>query len=254
MVTFGSCWRELSKGLVMPEITLLQGDCSDLWDQIPWDKIDAVVTDPPYGIKGSESSKRKRGRAKYDNSFPDTEDYISGIIVPIVKRLIATVPRVVLTPGIRCMYLYPRPADIGCFWTPATTAYGPGGFQCFHPILYYGKDWSGGKNKKASGIQVTEHSSLPWFPCPKPIHAWTWLIEKASPPGATILDPFMGSGTTAIACIRTNRNFYGIELSQSYFEQAGERIEREQSQLRLELESEVPKIIQEQLFGERYEG
>ncbi len=58
-----------------------------------------------------------------------------------------------------------------------------------------------------------------------------WLIEIMTNPGDTILDPFMGSGTTGVACVQTGRNFIGIEIDPAYFEIAKRRIEQAQMQM-----------------------
>lgn len=71
-----------------------------------------------------------------------------------------------------------------------------------------------------------EKSSIAHFTV-KPIRLIEHLIKIFSPEGATICDPFLGSGTTGIACIHTNRNFIGIELNDEYFALAKERIEKE---------------------------
>lgn len=61
-------------------------------------------------------------------------------------------------------------------------------------------------------------------PTQKPTELMEELLRRHSKVGATVLDPFMGSGTTAIACINTNRNFIGFELDETYFNLANERI------------------------------
>ena len=68
-------------------------------------------------------------------------------------------------------------------------------------------------------------------PTQKPVIVMAWTLEQLKVPiGATVLDPFMGSGTTAIACIRTGRKFIGIEIDQGYFKIACDRIRRELQQ------------------------
>ena len=62
-------------------------------------------------------------------------------------------------------------------------------------------------------------------PCEKPIELMEWLVKTYTNEGDTILDPYMGSGTTAIACMNTNRNFIGIELDEHYFAVAKKRVE-----------------------------
>lgn len=67
-------------------------------------------------------------------------------------------------------------------------------------------------------------------PTQKPLALMTELL-KATPPGGTVLDPFMGSGTTGVACVQTGRNFIGIEIDPTYFEIARRRIEEAQPAL-----------------------
>ena len=62
------------------------------------------------------------------------------------------------------------------------------------------------------------------------------MIIDITADGSTILDPFMGSGTTGVACVQTGRNFIGIEIDPTYFAIAERRIKEAQEQLKLELE------------------
>ena len=62
-----------------------------------------------------------------------------------------------------------------------------------------------------------------------------WAIENYTNEGDTILDPFMGSGTTGVACVQTGRNFIGVEIDPTYFAIAERRIAEAQMQLRLEV-------------------
>jgi len=61
-----------------------------------------------------------------------------------------------------------------------------------------------------------------------------WAIENYTNEGDTILDPFMGSGTTGVACVQTGRNFIGCEIDPTYFAIAEKRIKEAQEQLALE--------------------
>jgi site-specific DNA-methyltransferase (adenine-specific) len=69
-------------------------------------------------------------------------------------------------------------------------------------------------------------------PTQKPVDLIEYLIEKFSNEDELVLDPFMGSGTTGVACINTNRNFIGIEIDPTYFDIACKRIEEAQRQVR----------------------
>lgn len=213
-------------------IQLYHGNCIEFADALHTGDIDVVVTDPPYGIDGGRGGQaRDRGKGKYkSDKWSDTEEYIADVVVPLITTLIRNCKRVAVTPGIRCMSLYPRSNDIGCFYTPAGIGLGPWGFTTFHPILYYGKYHQAGKGPTPTGIQVTERANVEGHPCPKPLKAWTWLVEKVSIAGETVFDPFMGSGTTGIACIKTGRNFIGCEIDENYFNIAEKRIKEVQSQ------------------------
>ena len=70
-----------------------------------------------------------------------------------------------------------------------------------------------------------------YHPTQKPVELIEKIIQKSSNEGDTVLDPFMGSGTTGVACVNTNRNFIGIEIDEEYFKIAEKRIEK--SKIRL---------------------
>ena len=72
-------------------------------------------------------------------------------------------------------------------------------------------------NMKARGIERGH-------PCPRPIEHANEIISNFVCDDATILDPFMGSGTTGVACVNLNRKFIGIEIDPGYFEIAKKRI------------------------------
>lgn len=72
-----------------------------------------------------------------------------------------------------------------------------------------------------------EHNGDTWHPTQKPVDLIRWLIRTYTNPGETILDNCMGSGTTAIACIKEHRHYIGFELNQEYHQKAMKRIQRE---------------------------
>ena len=77
------------------------------------------------------------------------------------------------------------------------------------------------------------HPSIAVHPTQKSVELCEWLIKTYTNEGETILDNCMGSGTTAVAAIRTKRNFIGFELQKEYFDIANKRIKDEQQQLKL---------------------
>jgi DNA modification methylase len=214
---------------------LYLGDCLEVMAGLPDGCADAVVTDPPYGVNGGVGGQAiATKKAKYQTTqWDDTPEYILAHVVPVISILKQWDIPMAVTTGNRCLYFYPTPDDIGCFWTPAAANRGPWGFTTFNPILYYGKDWRAGRGSLPSGIQVTERAKVDGFPCPKPIKAWTWLVDKVCPPSGTVLDPFVGSGTTMVACVQTGRKGIGIEIDPGSFEIAKKRVMEAQSQGKL---------------------
>jgi DNA modification methylase len=67
----------------------------------------------------------------------------------------------------------------------------------------------------------------PLHPCQKPLPLMAWLVNGLTAPDHLVCDPFMGSGTTGVACIRTGRKFIGIEIDAGHFATARARLENE---------------------------
>ena len=74
-----------------------------------------------------------------------------------------------------------------------------------------------------------------------------WVISEATKPGETVVDLFMGSGSTGVACINTGRKFIGMELDPGYFEVAKRRIEDAQAQARLSWNTRAPILSTEEM-------
>ena len=90
-----------------------------------------------------------------------------------------------------------------------------------------------GKGRAANCFSSTEQAEKNCHPCPKPIKSWTTLLKRVTREGEIILDPFMGSGTTGVACVNLDRKFIGIEKEPKYFDIACRRIEEAYKQPRL---------------------
>lgn len=228
--------------------TLYCGDCREILPAL--DSVDAVVTDPPWGLGAlTGTTSKQRNRNAY-LSHEDTVENIERIVIPgVVEALKLAGGRGLITPGVRAMWLYPRPRNVGGFYQPAVVGMSSWGFAAFNPVLFYGKDPRDGKGQSATMTTLTERASTTDHPCAKPLGAMLWMVEKASLRGELILDPFMGSGTTGIACIQTERRFVGIEKEPRYFDLARQRIEAawrlERSRLPMVVE---PVVVQPSLF------
>jgi DNA modification methylase len=189
--------------------------------------VDVAVTDPPYGIAGGTGGQQHDyQKSNYGGEWKDDGDYIARVVVPIIETCRVMASAVALTTGTANMMQYPQPDDIGAFWCPAAPRLSKWGFTTFHPILYYGKYWRAGRGNWPNGREMNEAAVKNGHPCPKPIGAWKWLVEKVAPPDAIILDPFLGSGTTLRAAKDLGRRAIGIEIEEKYCEIAAKRLEQ----------------------------
>jgi len=231
--------------------TLYLGDCREILPTLP--KVDAVVTDPPYGVSYQGSAtKHTTTQGRSYESFEDTAENISIEIVPRMILAMTLATRAAFTPGINCARLYPKPTAEGVIWYPSGANSGPWGFVTHQPIFYYGKCpyLQTGKGRRPTGFSTTESAEKNGHPCPKPIGQMNWIVARASLALETILDPFMGSGTTGVAAMQLGRKFIGIEIEPKYFDIACKRIEDAQRQTNLFESEPAAKPINEQLFGE----
>lgn len=227
------------------DCTLYLGDCMEILPML--DKVDACITDPPYGIgerKGTISKERNRNDYL---SFDDSEENIINEIVPRFIIAFEKAKRGLVTTGGKCFIHYPKPIDIGMIYQPAACGMTHWGRTTCQPIFFYGFDPFSGKTIKPLHYQLTEQVGKNGHPCPKPIGFMMWAVDRASMIGETILDPFMGSGTTGVAAVQLGRKFIGIEREPKYFEIACKRIEQAYAQGQL-FEPATKNPIQESLI------
>jgi DNA modification methylase len=223
------------RGLLMrvEQIGLATLYCGDSRELIPTlAGVDVVITDPPYGVNyNGSATKHTRDVGGYA-SFDDTPENVRALIVPIVAECVTRFERVCLTPGSRCMFMYPEPRAVGAIHYPSGANAGPWGFICSQPIFYYGKCPYLAKQlgSRPNGFATTEPAEKNGHPCPKPVGQMKWLVNRASLEGETVFDPFLGSGTTGVACVTMGRSFIGCEIEPAYFEIACRRIEDAQRQ------------------------
>ena len=225
----------LSDIVTIGDCTLYHADCMDVLPTLP--KVDAVVTDPPYGVnyKGSATKHTVDEKNSYIN-YEDTPENIENIIIPRFALALSIAERAAITPGIANHRMYPKPNAEGVFWYPSGANTGSWGFIMHQPIFYYGKCpyLAIGKGSMPTSLKTTESSEKNGHPCPKPIKSTEWMVCRVSiNVGETILDPFMGSGTTGVACVNLGRKFIGIEKERKYFDIACERIQRATNQGKL---------------------
>ena len=215
-----------------PGVTLYCGDCLEILPTLADGSVDAVVTDPPYGVNLSKQTTKHRTRIGSYASFDDTQENALAVAIPAINECVRIASCVAVTPGTRLLQRYPPAREIGTVFFSNGAGKGPWGFNCNNPILYYGKcpylaSGLGCRPNSASATHWNRRKDAE-HPCEKPLQMVEWLVNRVDPTShATILDPFMGSGTTGVACVRTGRKFIGIELDDGYFDIACKRIEAE---------------------------
>ena len=195
---------------------LILGDCIEVMKTLPDKSVDAVITDPPYGVNYRCND--------WDKSIPNW--------LPTAQ---AITENIIFTTSVKTILEYPQARWIGCWHNIAGTANTLiGGFGHWTPILFYGnfKGFKIDTFETYMGRSVSENRGIE-HPSPKPLSLYRWLIINATNEGDTILDPFMGSGTTGVACVELGRNFIGIEIDPKYYKIAEERIAKAKLQMRL---------------------
>jgi hypothetical protein len=180
-----------------------------------------LVTDPPYGVSLgiSKDTRRNHGLAKgryasYDDS---PENYLA-VVVPAIRLALGMVRRgLVFCAGSNAWDL-PRPDAIGGVFLPSAVGRHLWGFNSFSHCLLYGRAPDLNKGSKPTGIRSTAIASTDLHPCAKPKEWMTWAVDLASRPDETIVDPFMGSGSTMRAAKDLGRRAIGIEIDERYCE------------------------------------
>jgi site-specific DNA-methyltransferase (adenine-specific)/modification methylase len=211
--------------VTVADVQLYLGDCLDVLKTLDAGSVDAVVTDPPYA-NGTEYGL-----------WEDTQERLAALVTELMPQVRRVSRRALITCGVANVHLYPPPDWILSWFTPAGAGSSRWGFCCWQPILAYGRDpyLAAGLGRRPDAVNLTRRAEKNGHPCPKPIEFMRWLIERATLKGETVLDPFMGSGTTGVACVQTGRNFIGIEIDEGYFKIAERRIAEAQLQIPLPL-------------------
>ena len=201
---------------VIGDATLVLGDCRQVLPTLP--KVDAVVTDPPYGIaavwKGGSGRGWARARAQtaernaWDSQTPNAA-FFAELLQHEPQAIIWGANHFELPPS-RSWLVWNKPelgfslSEAELAWTNLDTV-----VRVFDaPRSDVGR----------------EH------PTQKPVALMAWCVAKTE---GDVLDPFMGSGTTGVACVKLGRRFIGIELEPRYFDIACRRIEEAWKQPRL---------------------
>jgi site-specific DNA-methyltransferase (adenine-specific) len=218
--------------------TLYLGDCLEVLPLI--DKVDAVITDPPYGMN-FQSNFRNEKHLKIAN------DDSAEVAIQVINWCLQNTNHSIYAFGRwDNLYDYPKPKSL-ITWVKNNWSMGDlhheHARQTEVAFFYAMKDHFFPKQRPTDVIEYPRTNNE-FHPTEKPIGLMCKFVEWTS---GTILDPFMGSGTTGVAAIQMGRKFIGIEREQKYFDIACKRIEQAVSQPQL-FAHEQPKQVQEAMF------
>jgi site-specific DNA-methyltransferase (adenine-specific) len=213
---------------------LYLGDCLEILPLLP--KADVVLTDPPYA---EQTHKGARTGGDGDEVLITFKSITDAEYKVVAKSLVEAANRwVVMTCDIRHMLVAMGMDNFiraGVFIkpnaSPQFTGDRPGqGFEAVAIFHREGKkQWNGGGHHAVWSFNKENGQ----HPTQKPLALVNKWVNQFSNAGETILDPFMGSGTTGVACANLGRKFIGVEIEKKYFDIACERIDNAQRQQRL---------------------
>ena len=226
----------------MNKIKLINGNCLDTLKNIPNESIDLIVTDPPYpttsrgnaGNSGGMLQKdiNKKGKVFTYNNI-DCSEY-----APEFYRLLKDGSHCyVMTNHINLIDMLNTFTDVGfhfiksLIWNKGNKIMGQYYMSQYEYILFFRK----GKGKKINNCGTSDILSISnkktkdkdgknIHDTEKPVELMEVLVNNSSQENELVLDPFMGVGSTGIACIKNKRNFIGIEIDENYFNIAKSRL------------------------------
>jgi DNA modification methylase len=208
------------------DAVLYLGDCRELLPTLAG--IDAVVTDPPYGMNCNTDSTRftrpnsrlkfSAGRADWGDITGDSEPFDPGAWIAYPQCVLWGSNHYTsrLPTGATLVWVKKHPDLFGTFLSDCEVGWKKGG----HGVFAHYKQFP-------PPSRMAENDGTVAHPAQKPIQLMQWCVEMTS---GTVLDPFMGSGTTGVACARLGRSFVGVEIEPRYFDIACRRIEEAQRQ------------------------
>lgn len=243
---------------------LILGDCLEVMKEL--NPVDHAIFDPPYEQSLHDSKNSLRGRIRTDKG-PDLEglnfsgiDNIRDEVVSAGERLcngwfiaFCTIEGVAKWADAinESKMKYKR----GCIWikpdsTPQLNGQGPAqGGECF-VTAWHGQGhakWNAG-GKRGVYTHCVNTNRYGGHPTEKPLPLMMEILNDFTNHGQTVLDPFMGSGTTIVACERMGRRGIGIEMNEEYFNLACKRVEEATSQADMFSHVDLVKPKQEELF------
>ncbi len=205
--------------------TLHLGDCLDVLPDLP--NVSAVITDPPYGVTYQSNRTVGQGVRPITNDGTRLSLRLYRKVVPLLRAThVLWFTRWDAWPDVWEILGQSYPIRGLLVWDKGSPGMGDLGHwgPSYEMIASAGYGTLRGKRDQSVLRYNTVGSNNRNHPTEKPVELLSYLIEKITDPGDTILDPFAGSGTTGIACLKTGRNFIGCEIDPEYHQIASRRL------------------------------
>jgi site-specific DNA-methyltransferase (adenine-specific) len=220
-------------------VTLYLGDCREILPTLG--KVDAVVTDPPYGIGYARGAGGGNGTASAAaNARRNVELPLIGDDQPFDPSALLSFPLVIMWGADHYAYRLPRGR-----WLVWDKLDGLQSFDDFSDVevAWFSKPGAARifKHQWKGICRASEKDQRREHPTQKPVALMRWCIEQVGT-AQTILDPFMGSGTTGVAAVKLGRKFIGIEIEDRYFSIACRRISEALKQPDMFIEKPKPAV------------
>lgn len=253
----------IRKEVVIGDCRLLLGDCLEIMAGL--EPVDHVISDPPYEDELHQAMGRIRrndGQEMVQTlGFDGVNASRSDIAREVVKLSSGWVILFCLAEGVRAWRddLQAQKArwDTTLAWvkpdaSPRFNGQGAArGFECA-VTCWAGtgyRRWNGG-GKRGVFVHPVNTGRYGGHPTEKPVPLMSDIVSLYTNEGQVVLDPFMGSGTTGVACVKLGRSFVGIELDEGHFDLSCERIQKTFDQRDMFVTTREPLPIQQPLFGD----
>lgn len=220
-------WREE----IIGDARLILGDCREVLPTLG--KVDAVVTDPPYGL----GDRLKGGAGEWSAGFSVAPAWDREVVADCFVETLPDHGAAIIWGG----NYYNLPPVRGWLLWDKMQEHSSG-----HAELAWTNLDIPVRTFRYARAQLASEGKE--HPTQKPLPLMQWCLAFI-PTAETVLDPFMGSGTTGVACANLGREFIGIEREPAYFDIACRRIEEAYRQPRL-FDEPAPKPVQDKLFGD----
>ena len=229
----------------MSEVKLYQGDCLEIMKDIPNESIDLILTDPSYktitgGKNNGKNSKRPKGILNENNGlFQYNSIKISSWLPEIYRILKEQSHCYIFTNCLNLQEMLNESEKVGfklhnlLVWEKNNCTPSQYYMKNCEYVLFLRKGKAKWINNIGDSKTVHKFNNIignKLHPTEKPVNLIEYYLLNSSEPKDIVFDPFMGSGSTGVACLNTNRNFIGIELDPIYFQIAKDRIEQIQLQ------------------------